>query len=480
MHGIHTTEQESGLTLQDAETNIVTALVTVPTFLLDSDQITLNKPVPIRNYSDLAKYAGKNSDNFTAYDTIDTILKESEGATVYMINVFDAAKHKTNTTETEVTLTAGKYVIDKAGVSDLVVKKDSTVGVEGTDYKLTLNTDNSVIEILDGAFSKAAVTSIKISYSYADLSKITSADFVGAIDEDNIKTGAKVIYNINALYGDEVNIIIAPVYSSLPAVRQELINIADDLKARVFLDAPIGTSVNTAVAGRINGGDVDLLCSSQNATLCMPWFYRYNQETDKNILRPASPALAGARVYLNKNRNVAKSLDNTKLKTCLGLEYPVEFILNKENTEANALNNKGIVTIINYKGTWRIWGGRNCAYPSETGIKTFDSPRDVANFIEKTIENGSFECIGENPTKAFIDNILETIKAKFNEWKNPEDQIIYDGDIWYDESLNTAELVANGKLRLQYKFCPLAVVEDLEYYSYVDVDYITTALSSNN
>lgn len=480
MHGIHTTEKNSGLTLQDAETNIITALVTAPTFLLKKENITLNKPVPIRNYGDLAKYAGRNLDNYTAYDTIDTIFKESEGATVYMINVFDLNKHKETVAETTVNLTAKKYVIDKVGVFDLVVKKDSTTGVEGTDYKLTLNADNSVIEILDGAFSNAAVTSIKISYSYADITKVTSADFIGAVDENNIKKGAKAIYNINALYGDEVNIIIAPVYSSLPAVRQELVNIADDLKARVFCDAPIGTTVNAAVEGRTNGNNVDLLCSSQNATLCLPYFYRYNQDLDKNTLRPASPALAGARVYLNKKRNVAKSLDNTKLKTCLGLEFPIEFILNKENTEANALISKGIVTIINHKGTWRIWGGRNCAYPSETGIKTFDAPRDVANFIEKTIENNSFECVGDNPTKAFIDNILEAIKAKFSEWKNPENQIIYGGDIWYDESLNSAENIANGKLRLPYKFCPLAVIEDLEYFSYVDINYITSALAANN
>ena len=476
MHGVTTKEKRNDFIITDGQTNIIAALVTVPIFLLSEEYVTVNKPIPIRNYKDLAAYCGQNLPEFTGYDTIETILKESGGATVYMINVFDISQHKTAVAETTVTLKNHKFEIDKLGVVDITVKNGDTLASLGVDYTVTVEDGKTVIETTtDGSLKN--LTTVKISYSYADVTKVKSADFVGTVDEDGIKTGAKAIYNIPAIYGDDVNIIIAPTYSAIKAVRDELTLIAEDFKARTYLDVAAGTSVNAAIAGRNTATDkADLTVTSKNATIALPHIYRYNQYTDKNELRPISPVLAGLRVRLNNEENIAKSLDNTTIKTAKGLEYPVEFILNKENTESNALNDKGISTVINYKGEYRFWGGRNCSYPLKNGIETFDSPVDTANFIEKTIENSSFVLVGKSITKAFIDNVLAQIQAKFNAWKNPENQIIYDGEVWFDESLNPAEQLANGHIIFAYKFCPLCVVGHVEYYSYIDISLITKAL----
>ncbi len=477
MHGVTTKEIRNDFNLQDGQTDIIAALVTVPTFLLQEENKTLNTPVPVRNSKDLATYCGKNLSDFTGYDTVETILKESGGATVYIINVFDETKHKTTVAETTVNLTNGKYIIDKLGIFDLTVKNGDTAGIKDTDYTVSTEDGKTVIEILvTGSFKD--VTTLKVGYAYADVTKVTATNFVGTVDKDGIKTGAKAIYNIPALYGDDVNIIIAPTFSALKAVRDELTSIAEDFKARVYLDVSVGTRVNAAIQGRVKATEsADLTVTSKYATIALPHIYRYNQYTDKNELRPLSPALAGMRIRLNKEQNIAKSLDNTVIKTAKGLEYPIEFILNKENTESNALNDKGIATVINYKGAYRFWGGRNCSYPSNSGIETFDSPVDTANFIEKTIENNSFVLVGKSVNKAFIDNVLAQIQAKFNGWKNPENQLIYDGEVWFDESLNPAEELANGHIIFNYKFCPLCVAEHVEYYSDIDIQLITQALS---
>lgn len=479
MHGVTTKQYRNDFTLADGQTDVIAALVTVPTFLLKEEYKTLNKPVPIRNYKDLAAYCGQNLPDYTGYDAIEAILKESGGATVYMINVFDPATHKTAVEEATVTLANGKYAINKAGVTDLTVKNGDTAGTEGTDYTVTEEDGKTVVTLTESAFSGATVTSVKIAYSYADTTKVKASDFVGSVDEDGIRTGAKAIYNIPVLYGDDVNIIIAPTFSALKAVRDELTAIAEDFKARTFLDVPAGTRVNAAITGRTTATEkADLTCTSKYATIAMPLVYRYNQNTDENELRPLSPALAGLRVKLNREQNIAKSLDNTPLTTVKGLEYPVQWLLNKEDTEAGALNAKGITTVINYKGEYRTWGGRNCAFPAKTGIETFDSPVDTANFIEKTIENGSFVLVGKSVTRAFIDNVLEQIRAKFNTWQNPENQLIVGGSVWYDESLNPADELANGHIIFSYKFCPPPVAEHIEYYSYIDISLITQALGA--
>ncbi len=476
LHGITTEQTQQKQPLQDAQTNIVCCLGTAPTFMLKEENKTLNTPVPIRNYKDIATYAGVNFRNFTMYDALETIMEESEGATIYAINVFDETKHKTTVDETEVTASADKIVINNLVLpKTLTISVGETAGELGTDFKVEFVKDTTVITLLSDTFKQAE--KVKIAYDYADLSKVTSADFVGSVDEDGKRTGSKAIYNVTQLYGDDVNLILAPQYSSIPAVRTALQNVADDLRCAFYPDAPIGTTVNAAIQGRTNG-EVDLKCTSRNGYASIPYLKRYNQYLDETIAKSPSPTNVGIRVRLNKKRNIAKSIDNTVSKTTKGLEFPVEFVLNKENTESNALNGAGLGTYINYKGSYRVYGVRNLSYPSESGITTSESAQAVINFIEKTIEQGSFECVGENITKAFIDDVVEQINNKFNTWSNPENPIIYGGKCWFDESLNPVEDLANFKLVLSYEFCPLSTIETLTYRSTVNITIMKNSLSA--
>lgn len=476
LHGITTERIESKQPLQDAQTNIICVLGTAPTFMLKEENKTLNVPTPIRNYKDIATYSGANLRNFTMYDALETIMDESGGATIYAINVFDETKHKASAEEIEVTAENSKVTVNNLIIpSTLSVKTGETVGKIDEDFEVEFDKDNTVITLLSSTFKTAE--NVKISYDYADLSKVTSADFVGSVDEDGKRTGTKAIYNVTQLYGDDVNIIIAPQYSSVPAVRSALEIVADDLKSAFYPDAPIGTTVNAAVQGRTNG-EVDLKCTSRNGYMVVPFVKRYNQYLDETLNKPVSPVLAGIRVRLNKTRNIAKALDNTASKTIKGLEFPVEFIHNKENTESNALIGAGLATVINKKGSYRIWGVRNLSYPSESGITTSESAQAVINFIEKTIEQGSFECVGENITKAYIDDVVEQINNKFNTWSNPENPIIYGGKCWFNPDNNPVEDLANFKLVLDYEFCPLSTIETLTYRSTVNIDIMETALSA--
>ncbi len=309
IHGIDTIREKQKQTLQDVQTNIICVLGTVPTFVLDEENKTLNTPVPIRNYTDLAKYAGNNYRDYTIYDAIDTIFQESGGATVYMINVFDEKTHKTAVTNEQHTPIADKFIINHIGLTDLTVSAGETEGTLGTDFEVTENADNTAIVLISSTFKNAE--NIVCNYNYADTTKVTATDFVGTVDANGNKTGAKAITNITQLYGDDVNIIIAPEFSAQKAVRDAINNVADDIKARTYLDIPKGTRVNTAIQARNNAQTVDLICSSKNAYMAMPYVKRYNQFLDETLLKPLSPVLAGIRVRLNKVQDIAKSIDNT-------------------------------------------------------------------------------------------------------------------------------------------------------------------------
>ena len=467
LHGVETIREEQPASIQDATTSINAVVVSVPTFLLKEEYQTLNRPVPIRGYSDITKYAGKNVEGFTGYDALYTIMTESEGASIYMINVFDKDKHKSSKTVETAYLKAGKYTINEPGVTNLTVGD----GVLDTDYTF----ENGVITVTpEGKFKDSE--SVSITYDYADVTKLAASDFIGKVDEDNIKTGLQAIYDVQALYGDEVSILTIPVYSALKAVRSAMESVENKLKLQSYYDCPVGTSINKAIQGRQGAADggVDITSSSANGMLCFPYVYRYNTETDKDELRPISPAAAGMRVRLDRERNVAKSIDNTKSFTTNGTEFPIGFGLNDPTCDSNILNSKGISTMVNHNGSYYFWGGRNANFPTVDNIETFESVQRTASYIERSIENSSFQCVGEAITQGFIDDILNMIESLFNKLKNPQNQIIIDGNVKYDPSLNPAEELAKGHIRFSYNFCPPPPVERLTYYSFIDIQLLNS------
>lgn len=472
LHGVETIREEQPASIQDATTSINAVVVSVPTFLLKEEYQTLNRPVPIRGYSDITKYAGKNVEGFTGYDALYTIMTESEGASIYMINVFDKDKHKSSKTVETAYLKAGKYTINEPGVTNLTVGD----GVLDTDYTF----ENGVITVTpEGKFKDSE--SVSITYDYADVTKLTAADFIGKVDEDNIKTGLQAVYDIQALYGDEVSILTIPVYSALKAVRSAMESVESKLKLQSYYDSPVGTSINKAIQGRQGGvdGSIDLTSSSENGMFCLPYVYRYNAETDSDELRPPSPAAAGMRVRLDRERNVAKSIDNTKSLTTNGTEFPIGFNLSDPTSESNALNAKGISTFINYKGSYYFWGSRNANFPTADNIETFESIQRTASYIERSIQNSSFQCVGETITQGFIDDVLNMIESFLNKLKNPQNQIIIDGEVWYDKEQNPVDELSKGRIRFSYKFCPPPPVERLTYSSFIDIQLMSNLGGGN-
>ena len=471
LHGVETIRQEQPVSIQDATTSINAMVVSVPTFLLNEECQTLNKPVPVRSYSDITKYAGKNVEGFTGYDALYTAMTEAEGALIYMINVFDKDKHKSSKTVDTAYLKAGKYTIEEVGVTNLVVKNGGSEAQIDKDYTFA----NGVISVTKDGTLKS-VESISITYDYADVTKISAAEFVGDIDEDNVKTGLQAVYDIQSLYGDEVSILTVPVYSSLKAVRNAMEVIEKKLKLQSYYDAPVATTINAAILARqgASEGGADLTSSSENGMICFPYVYRYNPETDKDELRPQSPMAAGMRVRLDRERNVAKSIDNTKSYTTVGTEFPIGFRLNDSTSDSNVLNSKGISTMINYKGSYYFWGSRNAIFPTKDDIETFENVQRTASYIERSIQNTSFQCVGESITQGFIDDVLNMIEGFFNRLKNPQNQIIIDGNVSYDSSLNTAEELAKGHIRFSYNFCPPSPVERLTYYSFIDIQLLNS------
>jgi phage tail sheath protein FI len=131
-------------------------------------------------------------------------------------------------------------------VAALVVKSNdgATTYVLGTDY--TVDTLTGELTRVKGG-GIAAGASVKASYDYADPTKVTAADIIGAVNAAGVRTGLKALKDTYNLFGFFAKILIAPAFCTQNSVAVELIAMADQLGAVTYIDAPIGTTYAQAL-----------------------------------------------------------------------------------------------------------------------------------------------------------------------------------------------------------------------------------------
>ena len=468
LHGIETSQiNEINIKIRPAEMSAVCIIGTTPKELEGYPKVT--------NYTELAQYLGSNLDGFTLAEAAETILKESEGADIYPINIYDRSKH-TASVEKSITFTDNKYELKELDIHELVLKRisdeETTVLNLNTDYTFENNVITLKIENAEN---------ITASYKYFDITKITDSDVIGGVDENGKRSGLQKIYDIKAEWGIMPRIIIAPGFSS-KNVRNAIEAIANKIRGLAFVDAPKGTNVPLVEKARLHETNgIDLTGSNEDVVMCLPYVKRYNSYQNTTSLKPLSPVLAGIRVRLDRERNTAKSIDNTVSKTISGLEFSIYFDETDKTADSNRLSAIGVVTVINKDGEYRIWGCHSMAFPKNDGLMTFESAKRTRYFIELSIENSSFECIGDNITQGFIDDVLNAINSFFKAKSNPLDrknQIMYGGEAFYDEAKNTAKNLAAGKITFSYKHCPLATAEHIKFDDVLDITIITKTLNN--
>ncbi len=470
LHGAETKEQESlNFVIEDADTSSVVVIGTMPTYEIENSQ----KVSKVVNYNYVGTI-GNNIEGFTIPEAVQTILDLSGGANIYCINVFDNDKH-TATVDKTITFADGVCVLSETGIQNLVLKQGEDE--LGLDVDFEFDPKTGKITVLEGGALEENQEDITASYKYVDFSKVTDADIIGSVDKNNVRTGLQAILDIVAEYGVVPGIIIAPGFAS-KNVRTAIETISEKLRAFSYVDVPKGTNVNLIEKARLKEVEgVDLTTSSRRLMPCGPWMKRYNQYQDVTSLKPLSPVAAGLRVKLDRDRNCAKSIDNTSVSIAKGMEFPISFILDDPTTDSNRMNAVGVATVINHKGTYYFWGGRNASFPSQTGIKTFEHCQRTTDFIIKSIQDAQFVCVGEKITRGFIDDIIAKINDKFTAWASGDDPLIYGGEAYFDESINTAESIANGHLRLSWSYCPVACTERITNLPYLNITIITKSLA---
>ena len=287
-------------------------------------------------------------------------------------------------------------------------------GVNTTGYTIPAALDaifdqgNGPICIVVNVFDPA----VHLTDTTPDPTKVLSSDIIGAVDVDGNRSGLQALVGTYNLFGFVAKMIIAPGFCTQEAVSTEMIAVAERLRAMALIDAPIGTTVQEAITGRGPSGTINFETSSKRAVLCYPHVKRYDTATDTEVLEPLSQRLAGVIAAKDVDRGYWWSPSNTEIKGITGMELPITALINDSTTEANALNEAGIVTLFNSFGTGiRAWGNRSAAYPTSTSPENYINVQRTADILHESIEYAMLQFIDRPINRALIDSIRESVNG---------------------------------------------------------------------
>ncbi len=302
-----------------------------------------------------------------------------------------------------------------------------------------------------------------------DPSAVATSDIIGTFNATTGKrTGLKIAEELYSRFGFTAKLLLAPVYSQSPAVMAEMIAIAENRRAMALIDAPAGMTVQQVINARGAGGQLNT--SSYRAIICYPHLKVWDTATNTERLEPFSQRLAGVIAKTDHEEGYWYSPSNHEILGIIGVERPITAAINDPNTEANILNENGIVTVFNSFGTgYRVWGNRSAAWPTKSDPKNFISVRRTSDIIAESIEYATLQFL-DKPITVAIDGVLSMVNAFIRTLIGRG--ALVDGKCYFPKDKNPESELANGHLTFTYEIMPPTPAERITFEQVINIEML--------
>jgi uncharacterized protein len=274
------------------------------------------------------------------------------------------------------------------------------------------------------------------------------------------RTGLHALRNAEALIGVKPKILIAPAFSQAASVRAALEVVATSLRAISFVDGP-DTNQAAAIA-------LAALIGTPRVIPCDPWYIA----GPANAVASPSAVLAGVQARVDAELGFWFSPSNQVAFGVTGTTRPIEFALSDPNTEANLLNEKGVMTAVRRNGI-RVWGGRTC---SPDPLWAFLSVRRTADMIYESLEQSYLWALDKPFSAQLLLDIRDSGKAYLDSLKARG--AILGGDMWVNPDLNTETTLKAGQLYVDFDFEPPGQLERLTFRAQRNGGYYNELVSA--
>ncbi|MGL4934630.1 MAG: phage tail sheath family protein [Cetobacterium sp.] len=355
-HGVSSKEIPSSVKGMIA---VQTPLVVVGTAPINMGDIeSVNKCQLITNLEEAMKYFGGTSQlKYSIHEVLDLALNIHNVKPVLAINVLDPKVHKTNKTTEEIVVKDETVIIETQGILlDTLVLKNEETTIEKEEYIATFK-DTGEVEVV---FLDSAVKTVTAKFDFLDPSKVTKLDIIGGIEFGTSKRkGLECIDEIFPKYSMLPSCIIAPGFSHEEEVSTIIAAKAEKINGKFgcmgVVDLPSGLEYQAAIEEKKK-----LQLVSADLIAC----YGMGKIGEKTYhLSTIAASLMNRVDYTNDGIPYeSPSNKDTKMKALVykkDEEY-IEILL--DESQANLLNENGVVTMISKAHGMVLWGNRTACF----------------------------------------------------------------------------------------------------------------------
>ncbi len=461
LHGVETIQKTvAGQTFTIVKSGVIGLVGIAPTG-------PVNQLVFCKNKNDFAQF-GKPVPGFTIPQALE-VMALNGAATLLVINVFDPATHVAQVTAESKTVTNGALKLGFAPIGAVTVLDSAgepSTFVLGTDYTID---EYGNFKVISTAIANNTV--LKFTYKKLDLSTVTASVLNGA-NTGSVRTGMTLWELAYSTYGFTPKILIAPGFSTVTAVATNLRALADKYRGVSYCDAPSGTTVNAAIAGRGPAGSIaSFNISHQRTELLYPHLKKYDVASNASVNFPYSAFKAALRQKVDNEEGFWVS-DSNHVINCDGVELQISAALNDATSEANALNAAGISTVFNNFGTGiRSWGNRNSSFPTASDAKTFTNMVRIDDIVSESMELSAMAYVDKPLTQALIDVIREDGNA-FIRVLIQRGALLPGSKVVYNPDDNTPEELAAGHVVFERIYMGPTPAERITFNSVLDINLL--------
>jgi len=422
-----------------------------------------------------------------AFANIFRIRSITQGATTYVQGVdyelLNGIHWIRNSIVETVTRVAGSDdALANAGVlviSD--VRQGASVYTAGVDWQQNGNAvqwlggaepaDGSAYQaVYDYGNRPADGSTYEATYDFRTGEAVAMSKVVGGV---NVDTGA--YEGVHALLSaqSEVKltprILIAPGFTQYQAVTQEMVGIAEELRAVIIADGP-STNDYDAIGMREAYG-------SKRVFIVDPWVKYYNTVIEAEDIQTPSGRVAGMICNTDDTIGFWASPSNKLMNGILGLHRPISFNIHSRSTRANFLNENEVTTIIQKDG-FRLWGNRTASWDQRYAFLSSVRTDDV---IAESLEDALLWAVDRPITRSFFEDVCGSVNLYMRSLAARGAIVLgQQNPCWVDPALNTPDQIIQGKVTFNFDYDRVYPAEHVTFRRYINHDYLKTLFEDAN
>lgn len=273
--------------------------------------------------------------------------------------------------------------------------------------------------------------------------------------KSNVIDGLQVIKGSEGIVGTRPRLLIAPEFSHLSSVGEQLETVAKSMNAIAIIDSDTYAEFNAIVKRRkrfdeaymVHGG-VDIYDTDKNA----------------DIKRHASATVAGHIVRVDNDEGYYNSPSNRKIYDIDGTAIDIDYMSSgdgKMSCLANQLNAQNITTIVPQDGGFNLWGNR-------LANGTMLAHQRIRYIVGDSINKAYQSYVDRNITRNLVDSVIADVTAFLRRLET--NGVISGGSVWVDKDQNIAE-IGNAHSYFDYDLGFFDINERMTFRQHVNNSY---------